>query len=80
MKASKRRRLLGQRPLSCKYRTDWMPDSPTFWHVYTAGCGNGYTQHIHTVGGGRKTPCTSMPVERDTPCKSILLVVEMDTL
>jgi hypothetical protein len=37
------------------YQTDRMPDSPTFrhlkkgviLHVHTAGCGNGYTLHVH---------------------------------
>jgi hypothetical protein len=41
----------------------------------------GYTLHIHTAGGGKDTPCTTilLAVERDTPCTSILLAVERDT-
>jgi hypothetical protein len=50
-------------------------------HVHTAGCGNGgYTLHVHSVGCGKRycTPCTSilMLVERDSLCTFILLAVE----
>jgi hypothetical protein len=43
----------------------------------------GYTLHVNTAGGGRDTPCTSilLVMEMDTPCWCILLsVVEKDTL
>jgi hypothetical protein len=38
-----------------------MTDSPTFRHLkkgvnpaHTAGCGNGYTQHVHTAVGQKE--------------------------
>ena len=42
---------------------------------------NRYTLLVNTSGSGNDTPCKSilLAVEMDTPCTSILLVVEMDT-
>ncbi len=53
-----------------------MLDSPTIRHLK-----KGYTLHVHTAGGRRDTPCTSilLAVERDTPCTFILLAVEEET-
>ncbi len=62
---------------SFRYKTDRMPDSPTFrhlkkgviLHVHTAGCGNGYTLHVHrqlimvlsgTPGHGLVRHCPAM--------------------
>jgi hypothetical protein len=43
-------------------------------HVYTIAVENGYTLHINRTGGGKDTPCTSilLVVQRDTSCKPIL--------
>jgi len=42
---------------------------------------NRYTLLVNTAGSGNDTPCKSilLAVEMDTPCTSILLVVERDT-
>jgi hypothetical protein len=72
---------------SFQYRTDPMPDSPTFRHLKTeyihpaCPCYKQWTgihPQVHTAGGEMGIPFTSilLAVERDTPCTSILISVE----
>jgi hypothetical protein len=58
---------------SFQYRTDWMPDSPTFRHLK-----KGYTLHVYTasVGGGERDnhavhdqTSDSEKFKSDLPCK-----------
>ncbi len=46
---------------SIRYWTDWMPDSPAFWHkkmyilhVHIASYGLGYTLYVHFASGGKR--------------------------
>jgi hypothetical protein len=52
-------------------------------NVYCTGSKKRYKLHVHTTSCGRDTPCTSilLVMEMDTPCRCILLSVEeKDTL
>ncbi len=69
-----------------------MPDSLTFrhlkkgytLHVHTAVGGKKYNLHVYMLAAEMDTHCARasllLVVERNTPCTSILLAVEMYTL